>query len=88
MDKKLTLKLDADVIERAKSYARDTDTSVSSLVERYLDLVAPRSESVSDNGLEVSPLVRKLTGIASPTRTPPEPGEDPRFDYLYEKHVK
>ncbi|WP_208427199.1 MULTISPECIES: DUF6364 family protein [Salinibacter] len=39
MSKKLTLRLDEDVIERAKAYAADRDTSVSRLVEAYFAAV-------------------------------------------------
>jgi hypothetical protein len=43
---KLTLSVDADVVDRAKEYAAQRGTSVSSLVETLLDMVAspPKSE--------------------------------------------
>ena len=40
MTTKLTLSVDARVIERAKQYARARGTSVSGLVEQLLDLAA------------------------------------------------
>jgi hypothetical protein len=40
---KLTLSVDARVIERAKKYAQARDTSVSGLVEQLLDLAASGS---------------------------------------------
>jgi hypothetical protein len=45
---KLTLSVDDEVVERAKAYAQRQRTSVSRLVERFLDLLArprrPRDE--------------------------------------------
>lgn len=41
---KLTLSVDAKVIERAKRYASKRGTSVSGLVEQLLDLAASGSE--------------------------------------------
>jgi hypothetical protein len=37
---KLTLSVDEEVVRRAKRYAADRGTSVSELVEHYLDLLA------------------------------------------------
>lgn len=59
MDSKLTLKLDSEVIEKAKSYAKDKNISLSQLVERYLHFV---TTSPADD-LQVTPLVRSLSGI-------------------------
>ncbi|RDC65762.1 hypothetical protein AHMF7616_04392 [Adhaeribacter pallidiroseus] len=39
MDTKLTLVLDKNIIERAKSYASTKKTSLSKLIETYLDRV-------------------------------------------------
>ena len=36
---KLTLNIDGDVVQRAKRYARARRTSLSELVEQYLDLL-------------------------------------------------
>ncbi len=55
--KKLTLSVDAQVIERARRYSREHNTSISQLVTTYLrQLDAP-----SDR--ESSPLVRRLRGF-------------------------
>lgn len=57
---KLTLNVDAKVAARAKRYAAHNDTSVSQMVERYLDLVAsPISSSQED-----PPVLRMLRGAA------------------------
>ena len=42
MDTKLTLKLDQEIIERAKLYASDKKLSLSRLIENYLN--APTAE--------------------------------------------
>lgn len=36
MDTKLTLKLDNSIIQQAKSYAKEKNTSLSKLIESYL----------------------------------------------------
>lgn len=58
MMSKLTLSVDEKVVERAKRYAEKRGTSVSRLVERFLDLLAqPPGES------EDPPVLRRLRGI-------------------------
>ncbi|MCC6690971.1 MAG: hypothetical protein IT235_05515 [Bacteroidia bacterium] len=59
MDTKLTLKLDNNVIERAKSYARQKQTSLSQLIETYLNYL---TSSQTENE-EVTPLVKSLSGV-------------------------
>ena len=54
---KLTLSVDGAVVTRAKRYARKRGTSVSRLVEQYLEMVSGAGNS--DNG-SVSPLLRRL----------------------------
>ena len=56
---KLTLSVEQKVIERAKRYASRRGTSVSRLVERYLDLLArpPKTE-------EDPPVLKMLRGAA------------------------
>lgn len=59
MDTKLTLKLDQDIIERAKTYAKKKNTSLSKLIESYLSvLVSPKNEEE-----EVSPIVKSISGV-------------------------
>lgn len=59
MDTKLTLKLNNKVIERAKTYAKKKNTSLSHLIETYLDyLTHPK-----DDKDEITPLVKSLSGI-------------------------
>ncbi len=56
---KLTLSVDERVVRRAKRYAAAQGTSVSKLVERYLDLLA-RPIDMS----EAPPVLRMLRGAA------------------------
>ena len=59
MNTKLTVKLDRFVIERAKTYARKRNTSLSKLIETYLNfLTNPKGDDD-----EVTPLVKSLSGI-------------------------
>ncbi len=61
MDSKLTLKLDKEIIEQAKSYAKEHQVSLSKLIENYLQfIVSKKSEAV-----EISPLVESLTGVVN-----------------------
>lgn len=75
MDTKLTLKLDQDVIDQAKSFAKRKNTSLSKLIESYLSLLIEPTENS-----EVTPLVKSLSGIV----TLPE-----NFDHkqAYQKHL-
>lgn len=58
--KKLTLRVNAHLIERAKAYAQKHNTSVSQLVEVFIRNLE------NDEEIEHSPLVRQLTGILPP----------------------
>ena len=54
---KLTLTVDEQVVKRAKSFAEAHGTSVSRIVERYLDLVSrPKEQS------ELPPVLKRLKG--------------------------
>ena len=64
MDTKLTLKLDQEIIEKAKRYASEKKLSLSRLIENYLNSLT--SDKPSQN-LEISPFVKSLsTGIKIP----------------------
>jgi hypothetical protein len=59
MDTKLTIKLDDDVITRAKRYAKNRKTSLSKMIESYLDTVTkPDSKKI-----KITPLVKSLSGL-------------------------
>ena len=55
---KLTLSVDAEVVARAKRYARAQGTSVSGLVEKLLDLAA----APSSNRRGTAPILGRLRG--------------------------
>ena len=60
MDTKLTLKLSQDVIEKAKIYAKSKKTSLSNLIENYLQNITDNSTKNED---EITPIVKSLSGI-------------------------
>jgi len=59
MNSKLTLKLDAEVISRAKQYAKKRNISLSRLIETYLDTIS----SDKPGAIETTPLVESLGGV-------------------------
>jgi len=59
MDTKLTLKLKKKVIDQAKKYANDHETSLSKLIENYLSAIT--SESAEKEG--ISPLVKSISRV-------------------------
>ncbi len=59
MDRKLTLSLDPEVIERAKEYAKSSNVSLSKLIESYLNFLTSRTKEKST----ITPLVESLSGV-------------------------
>ena len=73
---KMTVRVPKDLLEGAKRYARDNDTTLTRLITAYLDRIAAESDPVTN-----APIVRRLSGSLSP-----EIGlEDYRL-YLAEKY--
>ncbi|MFD2033525.1 DUF6364 family protein [Belliella marina] len=67
MDTKLTLRLNKDVIEKAKEYASSHQRSLSNLIESYLKALVEKDNIKSDNDIEISPFVKSLrTGVKIP----------------------
>jgi hypothetical protein len=65
MDSKLTLRLDQDIIEKAKIYASGKKLSLSRLIENYLDSLT--KEVDSDTKIQISPFVKSMsTGVNIP----------------------
>ena len=58
MDTKLTLKLNQEIIERAKKYASDKKMSLSRIVEAYLQSLTTDKK---DSDFEISPFIKSLT---------------------------
>ena len=59
MQTKLTLRLDDDLVRKAKAYAHRSGKSVSSLVADFFALLGPRNRR---EGEELTPAVRSLLG--------------------------
>ncbi len=59
MDSKLTLKLNKNVIEKAKQFAKQNNISLSRLIENYLMAITKNK----DDDQNISPLVKSLTGV-------------------------
>lgn len=82
MNTKLILTIEQPLLKKAKKYAKDHDRSLSDLVGNYLKAL---TKNVSQNQIELTPLVKSLKGSFS---TPDS------FDYkkeltnsLSEKHL-
>ena len=61
MKEKLTLKINSDVLSKAKVYAKETNTSLSSIIENYL--ISLTLDANQER--KVNYLVQDLTGIIS-----------------------
>lgn len=67
MDTKLTLKLDKQVIEKAKVYASSQKRSLSGIIEAYLKTLIERNKTQVADRIEISPFVKSLrTGVRIP----------------------
>ncbi|PQJ78276.1 DUF6364 family protein [Polaribacter porphyrae] len=64
MDSKLTLKLNKAVIEQAKAYAKEQQISLSRLIENYLATITKSKIESDKREIEITPLVKSLSGIA------------------------
>jgi len=58
MTTKLTLTVEADVIKKAKSYAKQTGRSLSALIEKYLETLTEENRETK----QISPKLKKLVG--------------------------
>jgi hypothetical protein len=76
LDTKLTLKLDEQVIAKAKQYAYKERVSLSFIIETYLDRLTAGIEPG-----EVSPLVKSLSGVINAEQL-----ENDKVSY--KKHLK
>ncbi len=59
MNTKLTLKLEQTIIEKAKLYAKLQNTSLSKVIEKYLQDIIGQN----DKSKQITPLVKSLSGI-------------------------
>jgi len=74
--KKLTLRINAHLIEQAKHYANQHETSVSQLVETFFQELNRQAQQDS-----ATPVLDSLVGIL-----PAETAVDDYYDYLTEKY--
>lgn len=64
MDKKLTLKLNEEIIRRAKIYAAERKVSLSKIIETYLKHLTSEEKS---SDLEISSFIKSIaTGVEIP----------------------
>lgn len=80
MTTKLTLTVEKEVIERAKSYAKHSGRSLSELIEQYLDAIT--RETTHDT---VSPKLKKIVGSVKLPKHFDEKKE--LQSYLEKKHL-
>jgi len=78
MNTKLTLSLEKEIIERAKSYAKKTGRSLSELVESYFENLTSKEKNEDD----IHPKVKKLIGRIT---LPKDFDEDKARDEYYKE---
>lgn len=83
MDTKLTLKLNENVIERAKKFASNKKTSLSRLIENYLDSITQERQ---ENDFEISPFVKSISGEKSFKTVDWKEERKDYLDYLDQKY--
>lgn len=81
MEAKLTLKLDKQVIDSAKDYAKRHNQSLSKMVENYFSHLARGCNSSKKH----SPIVESLSGILSEADLEKFAKEDERAGYILRK---
>lgn len=80
MTTKLTLTVEKDVIERAKSYAKNSGRSLSELIEQYLDTLTQENSTQ-----KISPKLKKLVGVVT---LPKDFDEKKEYQsYLEKRHL-
>lgn len=58
--KKMTVRVPKDLLERAKKYARENDTTLTRLITAYLGQLSVENDPLAD-----APIVRRLSGSLS-----------------------
>lgn len=68
MDAKLTLKLNKQVIDKAKKYAESHHRSLSRLIESYLKSLTEKESEGDDKDIEISSFVKSIqSGVKIPS---------------------
>jgi hypothetical protein len=74
---RLTIYLSRDLVEGAKRYASEHNTTLTRLVSEYLRRLGTQDDPLAD-----APTVRRLSGILSP-----DASVEDYVKYLEEKHI-
>jgi plasmid stability protein len=85
MDTKLTLKLDKNVIEKAKIYAARHKHSLSFMVENYLKAVTSTEKTEANEEIKISDFVKSIS-IGNGEIPADFDYKKARQDYLVEKY--
>lgn len=85
MKTKLTLSIEENIVEAAKEAARESGTSLSSVIENHLKLLLQNRKKKKDTD-KVSPRVRKLRGVAKLDKS--KNYKELRADMLEDKYGK
>jgi hypothetical protein len=85
MDTKLTLKLDKNVIEKAKIYAAQQKRSLSDVVENYLKAVTSMEKTDANDEIKISEFVKSIS-IGNGEIPADFDYKKARQDYLIEKY--
>lgn len=79
---KLTLRMEKDLIEKAKRVAKERDTSVSKMLAGFFDSLE-RTRSTDRRHRSIT---SRLRGSLKPEEGRPQYGEEDYLRYLEEKH--
>lgn len=82
MKKSISLKIDENIINKAKIYAQNRKMSLSEIVELYLNDITKRPKEIKK--IEITPLVKSLSGVVKSSLDFDYKKE--RFDYISEKY--
>lgn len=85
MDTKLTLKLDKNVIEKAKLYAAEQERSLSKIIESYLQVITSSKKNETFEEMEITPFVKSISIGKGEIPADFDYKKD-RQDYLIEKY--
>ena len=82
MNTKLTLKLNEEIIDKAKAYAAGKKISLSKIIENYLSSLTSKGDT--ESGIKISPFVKSLrSGVKIPADID---YKDAYSDFLLEKY--
>lgn len=82
MQTKLTLRIEEELIDRAKSYSQRTGKSVSQLVADYIKMLPGTEEPKEERAPVPTPIVQSMRGVLRGARI----DEEDYRRYLEEKH--